>query len=234
MEKLIVFFVVILLQFQIFADDFSDGIEAYNKSDYLSAIQHFEANLRKIEQTIDQQLLSKAYLGASQFILGKQSIATGWFLSILRDNYEYELNPVYFPPEIISFFHEVKGTVLPIVFKKEQKHFYLNFFPFGIGQFQNHEYMKGAILAGAEVIALSLNLDTYFRRKAIEVDGKYPENRLSEAKRLQNVQIISGGIFIAGYIYGVIDGSLTYRENKKKFGLSFLNQDGLFSLSYKF
>lgn len=235
MERLIIFLsLFISLQFQVFADDFSDGIESYNKNDYTSAIQDLEKYIVNPDEPEEKKLLARAYLGASQFILGNKSIAAGWFLSILKGNPEYELNPVYFPPEIISFFNEVKDTITPIVFKREEKHFYLNFFPFGAGQFQNHEFIKGAIIAGVEVIALSVSLDTYFRRKSMDVAGKYPEDRLSEAKKLQNVQIISGGIFIAGYIYGVIDGSLNYKKNGGEIGLSFLDQSPVLCLNYRF
>ncbi len=236
MGKLIfLVFLFISLNLSLGADDFLEGIDAYNRGEYLRAIQHFEEYLiESSDEPSDRQLLAKAYLGASQFILGRHSVATGWFLSILRDNYEYEVNPVYFPPEIVAFFNEVKLTVSPVVFKKEQKHFYLNFLPFGAGQFQNKEYIKGVLIAGLEVIALSVNLDTYFRRKALEEGGMYPEDRLSEAKRLQNIQIISGGIFIAGYIYGVIDSYLDYRKKDKEIGLSFFNQGTLVSLTYKF
>lgn len=233
MERLIIIFLSILIfNSVIFADELTDGIDDYNRGEYRSAIVKIEDFLKKGNTDREDTLRARAYIGASNFILGNHSIATGWFLSILKEDENYELSPVYFPPEIISFYNEVKNSVKPLVFKKEQRRFYLNFFPFGAGQFQNREYIKGALLAGVEVIALTINLDTYFRRKAMEENGKYPEIRLSEAKRLQDIQIISGGIFIAGYIYGMIDGTLNYKKNYLSF--SILNQDGIVSLSYRF
>lgn len=233
MEKLIVltFFLFVLI-FPVFGDDYLSGVEAYSRGDYISAVDNFKKYLSTDKKIFEKELMSRAYIGASLFILKEESISTGWFLSLLKLEPEYELNPVYFPPEIIIFFEKIKKEVLPLVFKKEQKHFYLNFLPFGAGQFQNCEYIKGAILAGAEVIALSINLDSYFRRKSMEKGGKYPEDRLSEAKKLQNIQLISGGIFIAGYIYGFIDGSLNYRN--KNLSLSLLNKNGVVTLSWEF
>ncbi len=68
----------------------------------------------------------------------------------------------------------------------------------------------------------------------MEEDGRYPEDRLGEARRLQNIQIISGGILIAGYIYGVIDGSLNYRKKERETGLSFFDHGSFVSLTYRF
>ncbi len=235
MERLVLlFYVIICLNFAVFADGLTDGIELYNKNDYAGAVQELEKYVAEPDEPEEKRLLARAYLGASQFILGNKEIATGWFLSIIRDNPDYELNPVYFPPEIISFYNEVKESVGPVVFKREQKYFYLNFLPFGAGQFQNHDYIKGALIAGLEAVALTINLDTYLRRKAIEIDGKYPPERISEAKRLQSIQLISGGVFIAGYIYGVIDGSLNYKNDPVRIGVSILEQDSILSLSFRF
>lgn len=233
MERLIFFIIFLLIPFHLGADKLTEGIEAYNRNDYTTAIEKFGEYLKIEEGNLEGKLLAKSYIGSSYFIMKKEPEATGWFLSLLNEEYEYELNPVYFPPEIIAFYHRVRENVYPLLARKEQVRFWVNLLPFGAGQFQNREYIKGATVASLEVLSLSVNIWSYLLRKSLEENGKYPEEKSAYARKLQNIQLISGGIFIAGYIFGVVDGGINFGK-RKEIRLSILQDSDFLSLTYNF
>jgi len=233
LERLIILLIFLgVFTTSLYGDKLSEGIDAYNKNDFQRALTLLEGYLNDADSSADLQRLARAYIGATQYILGKQTIATGWFLSILREDRNYELSPVYFPPEIIAFFNEIKNSVEPLVFVKKEKHYWLNFLPFGAGQIQNRDVLKGVMLAGIEAVSLSASLFAYMSRKTMEVDGKYPPEKISEARELQNIQLIAGGIFLTSYVYGVLDATLNFK-NQEDISISF-NEIGMVLITMRF
>ncbi|HEY4716385.1 MAG TPA: hypothetical protein VII00_04700 [bacterium] len=228
MEKLIMPMVIFLffLSFPLAAEGLDEGVSLYFNKNYAESITAFEKILDSGQLKKNEILTAESYLGAANFLLDKKGVASGWFLSILKNEPGYELSQIYFPPEIVEFFNELKLSSAPLLFKRREKMLLLNFLPFGAGQFQNHEYIKGSILLGLETAALSINLGSYFTRKALEEDGKYLTDDLSRAKRFQNIQIIAGASFISMYIYGIVDGMLNYEKGNGNALVLNLDSDG--------
>jgi hypothetical protein len=105
----------------------------------------------------------------------------------------------------------------------ERRSFLINFFPFGAGQFQNGERRKGMAFLGAEaglalisVGAFATNLALYGlqpQRKCLVTeppDVACPAVQIDHSQEdtsawLLRVQVVSGGLFFAVAIWGVVD-----------------------------
>ena len=96
-----------------------------------------------------------------------------------------------------------------------EKLFFLNFYPFGIGQFQNGESGKGIFLATTQTIALGTNVGAYLYMVdiALENDSVVPRGEgggegiaLTRWRNARGVMFASLALFALLYTYSVIDG----------------------------
>jgi hypothetical protein len=87
-----------------------------------------------------------------------------------------------------------------------------NFVPFGAGQFQNGEPVKGAVVATGEAITLvtSGSLFLYLVGK-YGLAARIPDADARRVRVLEQVEITSGLLFFGLYAYGVLDGLANYR-----------------------
>jgi hypothetical protein len=113
----------------------------------------------------------------------------------------------------------------------ERHSFVLNFLPFGAGQFQNGQRKKGwmfltteAALAGISVGAFAVNLALYGlapRRGCNEerpADVACPPSEIdysgeNTSRWLTRVQLISGGLFYAVALWGIVDAIRNYQRD---------------------
>jgi tetratricopeptide (TPR) repeat protein len=103
----------------------------------------------------------------------------------------------------------------------ERRSYLVSFFPFGAGQFQNGDRRKGMAFLGAEaglaaisVGAFATNLALYGlepHRKCLTVQtGPCPAEQIDHAQEdtsawLLRVQLVSGGLFFAVAVWGIVD-----------------------------
>ena len=111
----------------------------------------------------------------------------------------------------------------PTVVRYERHSFAVNFVPFGAGQFQNGQRRKGWLFLGAEAVlgavsvgAFATNLGLYGlapHRKCNDAQsmgsecplGSIDHGQEDTSRALLGVQVVSGGLFWAVAIWGVID-----------------------------
>jgi hypothetical protein len=87
-----------------------------------------------------------------------------------------------------------------------------NFMPFGAGQFQNGEPVKGAVLATGEGIAMAASASVFVYLVAqYGLSAHIPDADASRVRVLQQVEIGTGLAFFGLYAYGVLDGLANYR-----------------------
>lgn len=162
------------------------------------------------------------------------------FLELLRRDPFFTLNPLIYPASVVELFANVrsehaeelealraartKGTptgdqeglqTVYISREVDQLNFALNFLPFGFGQFQNDEPIKGGFFAGAQGLALGANMAGYWMVESLRspVDGKFEGgagNSAEVARAWQTVQYAGLGAFAAIYIWSVIDALVHY------------------------
>jgi hypothetical protein len=111
----------------------------------------------------------------------------------------------------------------PTIVRYERHSFAVNFIPFGAGQFQNGQRRKGWLFFGAEALlgalsvgAFATNLGLYGlapQRGCLETQpmgvacppGLIDHSQEDTSNTLLGVQVVSGGLFFAVAIWGVID-----------------------------
>ncbi len=100
----------------------------------------------------------------------------------------------------------------------EKRHYWINWVPFGAGQFQNGHRKKGYTVLGlqAGLGAISLGLHMALRFGALENPdtGKIPEKNWKAAQALQYTQIATGAACIGLMIYGVVDALVYYEPDR--------------------
>jgi hypothetical protein len=111
------------------------------------------------------------------------------------------------------------------VVRTERHSYLLNFVPFGAGQFQNDQRRKGwfffgteAAFAAVSVGAFATNFALYgvhpYRACPQPVTGPCPSDPREETSRtLLDVQLVSGGLFFATAVWGVIDALRHYQRD---------------------
>jgi hypothetical protein len=117
----------------------------------------------------------------------------------------------------------------------ERRSFALTFVPFGVGQFQNQQRRKGWLFFGSEAALGGISVATFVANFAIyglrpirpcldpvmtRPDGKpgvcMPEridhSGENRSRNLTTVQVVSGGLFFAVAIWGVVDAIRNFRS----------------------
>jgi tetratricopeptide (TPR) repeat protein len=88
----------------------------------------------------------------------------------------------------------------------------LNFAPFGLGQFGNHERRRGILFAAAEgtTFAASVGIWAYLV-KVYGYNGRVPLADAANVRREQQIEVGTGAVFIGVYVLGVIDAIYHYK-----------------------
>jgi hypothetical protein len=116
----------------------------------------------------------------------------------------------------------------PTIVRYERHSFAVNFVPFGAGQFQNGHRRKGWLFFGAEAVLGAVSLGAFATNfglygltptRKCTVDpmgaecpsGAIDHSQEDTSRRLLGVQVISGGVFFAVAIWGVIDALVNFQ-----------------------
>ena len=117
----------------------------------------------------------------------------------------------------------------PTVIRTERHSFAVNFVPFGAGQFQNGHRRKGWLFFGAEAALGAVSLGAFATNfglygltptrpcKIMTADGidcptgSIDHSQEDTSRTLLGVQLISGGLFFAVAIWGVIDAIINFQ-----------------------
>ena len=172
----------------------------------------------KLTQTLqDEPKLIEAYrtLGVCYFELGDQEKSKTAFSQLLFIKPDYELNAFITPPKLLDLFNQIKSHInsksQELIAAREKKIIYTKhslfpaFVPFGVGQFENGNKIKGAIIASTEGVALAANIGFYWWKQSLNT------NTIPNYSLVQSLQWVAIGTFLAIYAYGVID-ALYYRQ----------------------
>ncbi len=170
----------------------------------------------------------------------------GYFLSMLREQPDYTLDSLIYPASIVEIFENVREEnreelhsiraaqnaenfaeapvdlqMLYIEREVQNNHFALNFFPFGVGQFQNNSNVKGTLFAISQGLALAINITSYLMIEYLRgPDGHYETSsttrggNYAEALGWQRAQYSALGSFAALYAWSVLDGVLNFNATQ--------------------
>lgn len=174
-------------------------------------------------------------LGASNFETGHRAEAKAEFEKALQIQPDKSLTDLLFSEGAIRLFDETKADIearaerdaqlrkladererirrykesLVVV---ERRSFGVNFVPFGAGQFQNKQPVRGVLFAAGEGATGGISVGVF-----LYLAGKYGLNAQVPVldgpgvRRLQQVEIGTGIVFFAIYAWGVVDSLLHYK-----------------------
>jgi tetratricopeptide (TPR) repeat protein len=215
--------------------------ESFLAGDYKAAIGKFTALLYPTSRLAKASSIAEAHLllGVSFFETGEREGASREFEEALFLDESLSLDADLFSAEAVRFFDEKKAELkgkaedsaekerlarreqalnraLQNMVVLEKRRYWVNFMPFGAGQFQNGERNKGfaffvgeAVLGGTSVGLWSYQVIKYGFR------GKVPRDEVDTVNTLQVMQIGSGALFYALMAWGIVD-SLSHYEHAVK------------------
>ncbi len=220
-------------------DELDHARTDFRAHDYQSAMQRLNVLLYPSEQlALTADLLeARQMLGACDFEVGRTEEAKGEFEKALQIDPSAHLDPSFFTTGAQHLFDETRSDLEARRAKEaeirklqeererlqkirenlvlvESRHYYINFLPFGAGQFQNGDQTKGYLLAAGQGVTLAGSVGIW-----LYLVGKYGVNcphcvALPDAPgvlHLQEAQVGLGAVAIGLYVYGVIDAIRNYK-----------------------
>ena len=149
--------------------------------------------------------------GLALYFLGRQPESEAALRHYLTMEPDAHLDPALYPPDAVVFFEGVRARhrgamIIARPPPKRRRTGMLNLVP-PLGQVQNGDTTKAWILGGAELALLGTNIATYAMLSSSCDGGDLTCDRDPGTSRaLRAVNLVSGGAFLAVYLYGVIDG----------------------------
>lgn len=211
--------------------------QAFREHDYQSArilATYLLYPDEKLAQPVDL-VEAHVLLGASDFETGHRAEAKIEFEKALQIQPDKTLTDMLFTEGAIRLFDETKADIeararrdaelrkiadererirkyresLVVV---ERRSFFVNFVPFGAGQFQNKQPGRGVLFAAGQGVAAGISVGIF-----VYLAGKYgivanvPPGDGPGVRQLEQVEIGAGVAFWALYTWGVVDSLLHYK-----------------------
>ena len=219
------------------AQDLERARQAFREHDYDSARKLATFLLYPDEKLALPADLVEAHviLGASDFETGHRAEAKLEFEKALQIQPDKALTDLLFSEGAIRLFDETKADIaaraerdarlreiadererirkykesLVVV---ERRSFGVNFVPFGAGQFQNKQPVRGVLFAAGQGVTGGISVGIF-----LYLAGKYgfnatvPVADVPGARQLQQIEIGTGIAFYALYVWGVVDALRNYK-----------------------
>ena len=215
-------------------DDFRRGAYA-DAIPLLNYLLYPDARLAQTNDLVEAHVL----LGVCQFENGDKPSATREFEQALYLSPTLTLDKKMFSEGVVQFFDDTKQAreerakrdaerralaeekdrlrkYRDSLVVYEVRPYYVNFIPFGAGQFQNGQRTKGLWFASTEATtgALSAGIWLYLVG-TYGFNGRVPTSDANFARRLQQVEIGAGGVCLGLMAWGIVDSLLHYRPRAR-------------------
>jgi tetratricopeptide (TPR) repeat protein len=183
----------------------------------------------------DDLVEAHTLLGACSVEVGDRVTAIREFEQALYMAQDTSLDVLLFSAEAIKQFEQTKSTVTARTLRDaearalaterdrlkqyrdslivyEVRPFYVNFIPFGIGQFQNRQVGKGLLFASSQLVTggASMGIWIYLVRK-YGYGGSVPAVDAGFARRLQQIEIGTGAACLGLMAWGIVDSVIHYQ-----------------------
>jgi hypothetical protein len=180
-------------------------------------------------------------VGASDFELGDPQEARDEFAKALEIERDRELTHNVFSEGVVKLFDDTKAELERKDRQREQEEkdalkqqaietflanahvyeahpYWVNFVPFGAGQFQNHQRLRGVLLASGQGLGLGTSFGIWYY--LVETYGlsssRVPNADAQTVRTLQQIEIGAGATFLGLFAFGVVDSLIHYRPNEFK------------------
>lgn len=183
----------------------------------------------------DDLLEAHVLLGACGFEIGDRAMARREFEQALYLSADSSLDPLLFSADAMRFFEDTKAALeerkrrnaekLALAEERERllkyreslivyevRPFYVNFVPFGAGQFQNGQRTKGLLFSTAQALTFAASAGIWvYLVSQYGYNGRVPPEDAENARLLQQLEIGTGAAFWAIYSWSVVDSLLNYK-----------------------
>lgn len=210
------------------ADLLRDGNTAATAGDWLQVSQLVDPLLRGQLPAAD---LAEAHrlAGLAAFFLLRRLDAENHFVAYLRIDLDGQLDPALYPPEVLTFFNDLKAKYnaeLKARRPKLKRSWLVTFVPV-LAQRQNGEPTKGYVIGGVLGVFLVANLTSaiVLRSWCTRVTGDAGSSltcddkgndHYGSAPTLRAINAIGGVGAIFTYVYSVYDGVKNYRRRTRE------------------
>ncbi len=164
-----------------------------------------------------------------------RELADRHFFEYLKIDPDGQLDAALYPPEVITFFSDVRSRHAPELRArrpKAKRYMILTLVP-PFGQFQNGDRVKGIVIGSLLAAFFVTNVTTYFvlRSWCKKLTGPVDPDKTSagcdettnhydSAKTLRGLNITAGVGLILTYVYGVYDGVRGYGRPRGEHALA--------------
>jgi tetratricopeptide (TPR) repeat protein len=218
------------------------GRESFKRGDWQSAIEvinlllYPELQLARREQVIEAHIL----LGAAYYQTGDRERAREEFVRALQIEPEQSIGTRLYSEGAIRLFDETKTDLKIRMEREEEKRriaqrlaeieaykkslivyethpYYVNYVPFGAGQFQNRQTGKGLLFAAGQALTggVSAGIFLYLASKYGLSSSDVPRDEGPTVRRLQEIEIGAGIAFLGLYGWSVVDALLHYKPRQR-------------------
>jgi len=218
------------------------GRDSFKRGDWQSAIEvvnlllYPELQLARKEQVVEAHIL----LGAAYYQTGDRERAREEFRRALEIEPEQSIGTRLYSEGAIRLFEETKTDVRIAKEREDEKRrvaqrlkeiedykkslivyethpYYVNFVPFGAGQFQNRQPGKGILFAAAQGVTggASAGVFLYLASKYGLVSTSVPFDEQLTVRRLQQVEVATGLAFLGLYAWSVVDSLRAYKPRQR-------------------
>ncbi len=210
------------------ADSLRDGNTAATAGDWLEVSQLVDPLLRGELPPAD---LAEAHrlAGLAAFFLGRRLDAENHFVAYLRIDLDAQLDPALYPPDVVTFFTDVKAKYngeLKARRPKSKRYWVLTLLP-PIGQWQNGETTKAVVIGSVFGVFLAANITSALvlrswctrvsgdNGSSITCDNKNNDH-YGDAPTMRVINVAGGVGAILTYAYGVYDGVKNFRRRTRE------------------
>jgi len=207
----------------------------FSYKNFENAARLLEELLRPQVQLAGEEeiVAAREMLGLCYFYLDRRDDARREFVALLRFRPWHRLDPFLIPPPAVAFFEGVRSEpelaeeLKKLMVDKKppaekvrvlrlERDVYMHprwvmFLPFGAGQFENQQKLKGALFAAGQGLGLIGNIVCYSLLISLaNENGRYQAEDMTLARGLQVGQYVSLGLFVLLWAAGALDANLNY------------------------
>ena len=195
----------------------------------LSGLLYPTSQLTAADDLVDAHLL----LGIAHFQQGDRTFAEREIGEALALDRNLSITTESYSREAVEFFERKKeelereereardrlararqkrrlAEVLKNAYVLEKRRYYVNFIPFGAGQFQNGHRGKAIFFAVSESVLGAASIGLYAYQVIKYPDRRVPNEEVSTVKNLQVLQIATGGLCLGLIGWGIVDSLIHY------------------------
>jgi len=132
-----------------------------------------------------------------------------------RSQYPCPMRRVFLAALLLASSCATNGSKKPPTNPPTTQPYYVNYMPFGAGQFQNGEPVKGAVFAVTECAAVTTSAALWLYLSTAYPGDLVPIGHAERVQTLERVEMATGAAFFAAYAIGVADALLHYRARTR-------------------